>query len=121
MGKTSLLNNIEPNYQQKVQAISDYTKKGRHTTTRIYKHDLSFGGVIYDMPGLKEVDFVDIAKRELSTYYPEFAEYALECKYSNCLHHKENECGVKHALQSKAIHPLRYKNYLNILEQLPSD
>ncbi len=118
VGKTSMLNHVDSAFCEKIQEISDYTKKGRHTTSTIRLYELSFGGIIYDMPGLKEMDFTTLSKRELSNYYKEFKRYDLNCHFSNCLHLHEKRCGVKEAVLKKEIHPIRYKNYLTILKSL---
>ena len=118
VGKTTLLNNIDPEYQGKTQEISSFTKKGRHTTTKIYRYNFSFGGVFYDMPGLKELDFVSITQKELKQYYPEFEEHQSQCKFKNCTHSHELECGIKKAVDKSLIHLTRYQNYLQIFSQL---
>ena len=118
VGKTTLLNNIDPVYQGKTQEISTFTKKGRHTTTKIYRYDFSFGGIFYDMPGLKELDFISLTQPKLKQYYHEFREYQRQCKYKNCTHTHETACGIKKAVAEKYIHPTRYQNYLQIFNDL---
>lgn len=118
VGKTTLLNNVDPSFASKVEAISSFTRRGRHTTKSIRFHPLPFGGAVYDMPGLKEIDFIDIHPRELSIYYPEFKTHALACQFRDCIHLQEKICGIKSALREGLIHPLRYQNYLNILKSL---
>ena len=119
VGKTTMLTGIDPSYVAATQEISSFTKRGRHTTTVIKMHDLQFGGAVYDMPGLKEVDFVGINKKDLNYYYPDFHQASTQCHFSDCVHLKEKNCGVKEALARREIHELRYKNYLSILADLP--
>ena len=71
VGKTATLNHVDPSFSQKISEISSFTQRGRHTTTRIFLHVLCFGGEIFDMPGLKEMEFIDLSKRELASHYPE--------------------------------------------------
>lgn len=118
VGKTSLLNHLDHDYRGMVKEVSSFTKKGRHTTTRIKKHDFSFGGVVYDMPGLKEVDYIDLKKNQVKNYYPEFRDFEKACIYKNCLHNREPNCGVKVALEENSLHSVRYQNYLNILASI---
>ena len=115
VGKTSLINNIDQSYNESTNEISAFTKKGRHTTRKIRMHQLSFGGIVYDMPGLKEIALVDISAMEIASYYDEFFLFSKNCRYPNCIHHHENECEVKKAVSEGKIHPLRYENYLKIL------
>lgn len=119
VGKTTLLNRIDPDYSQKVQEVSDMTHRGRHTTTQIRRHSFSFGGEVYDMPGLKEIDFMSLTKRDLGAHYEEFAGPSAECRFSNCSHTHEESCGVKKALEEGRIHPVRFENYLQIYDSLP--
>ena len=118
VGKTTMLNNIDPSFNQEVKEVSSFTKRGRHTTKRIRLHHLSFGGLVYDMPGLKEIDFIDIHASELTHYYFEFAIHAKNCQFKDCLHHHEKNCEVKLALNNKLISLFRYENYLNVLKSL---
>jgi len=117
-GKTSLLRAIDPHFNEQIQEVSDYTGKGKHTTRKVCLRDLSFGGIVYDMPGLKEMDFIDLNKQDLSHYYPEFKTPAIRCRFSDCTHAHETECGVKNAVADGLIHAERYENYLNILNSL---
>lgn len=121
VGKTSLLNQVDPSYQGMVSEISQFTKRGRHTTTRIKKYDFPKslgGGMVFDMPGLKEIDFIDLNGKLLRQYYPEFTQYIFGCDYKNCSHTHEPICGVKEAVKTEKIHPIRYRNYITILETL---
>jgi len=118
-GKTSILRRIDPAYLAAVQEVSAFTKHGKHTTTVVRMHSFTFGGEVYDMPGLKEIDFMALARRELDDFYPEFTEARSGCHYKNCSHTRETACGVRAAVEAGTIHPVRYQNYLQIYESLP--
>ncbi len=116
VGKTSLINAIEPSLNLKTKEISIYHKQGQHTTTLSEMHDLSFDARIIDTPGIKGFGIVNIDKYSLSNCFKEFSEIEISCKFNNCLHLKEPECAVKKALEIKKIYMSRYKSYLQIIE-----
>ena len=116
VGKSTLVNAIEPGLALKTAEISDQHKQGQHTTTFAEMYDLSFEGQIIDTPGIKGFGVVDIDKEELGDYFPEFFELKEACKFNNCLHVKEPKCAVKAALEEGLIAWSRYKSYLQILE-----
>ncbi len=118
VGKTTLLNNLDPTFSQEVKEVSSFTRRGRHTTNKIRLHNFSFGGLVYDMPGLKEIDFFDIRPNELTHYYLEFVAHSRKCQFTDCLHRQEKSCEVKTALNNKLISFVRYQSYLNILKDL---
>ena len=116
VGKTTLVNAIEPTLNLKTKEISDQYKQGKHTTTFAEMFDLSFDARIIDTPGIKGFGVVDIDKYELGDYFPEFFELKEHCKFNDCLHLKEPNCAVKDALEEEVIAWSRYKSYLQILE-----
>jgi ribosome biogenesis GTPase len=116
VGKTTLVNAIEPTLKLKTKEISDQHKQGQHTTTFAEMFDLSFDARIIDTPGIKGFGVVDMDKYELGDYFPEFFEMKQHCKFNNCLHLKEPHCAVKEALETEEISWSRYKSYLQILE-----
>lgn len=116
VGKSTLVNTIEPTLNLKTKEISDQHKQGQHTTTFAEMFDLSFNARIIDTPGIKGFGIVDIDKYELNDYFPEFFELKQYCKFNNCLHLKEPNCAVKQALEDEKISWSRYKSYLQILE-----
>lgn len=118
-GKTSILRRIDPSYLAAVQEVSAFTKHGKHTTTVVRMHTFPFGGEVYDMPGLKEIDFMTLTRRELDDFYPEFTEARSGCRFKDCSHTREASCGVRDAVEAGSIHPVRYQNYLQIWESLP--
>lgn len=117
-GKTSILNAIDPELKLKVGEISSYSGKGKHTTTFAKLIPLKTGGYIVDTPGIREFGTVNIDKPELSLFFPEMIEPRQYCKYYNCTHYHEPDCGVIKAYEEGKIDPDRYNSYLNILESL---
>lgn len=120
-GKTSLLNAIDSNLDLKVGKISDYSNKGRHTTTYARLVKLNTGGFVADTPGIRELGLVNIEPYELSLFYPEMRSPRQKCKFYNCTHSHEPDCAVVDAFDQGAIHPERYNSYLNILDSLAEE
>jgi len=118
VGKTSLINAIDPNYALKTGKISDFSNKGKHTTTFARLIPLSFGGYIADTPGIREFGLVNIEPYELSLFFPEMLEPREHCKFHNCTHNHEPKCGVADAFENGEIAASRYQSYLNMLESL---
>lgn len=116
VGKSTLVNAIEPSLNLKTKEISDQHKQGQHTTTFAEMYDLKNEIQIIDTPGIKGFGVVDIEPNELSGYFPEFFELQSECKFNNCLHKEEPKCAIKNALEEGTIAWSRYKSYLQILE-----
>jgi ribosome biogenesis GTPase len=117
VGKSSLINRIEPDLDLKTSEISEYHQKGKHTTTFAEMFALSFGGYIIDTPGIKGYGIIGLDKNELALYFPEMAEKLPECKFYNCTHINEPKCAVKDAVESGEIPASRYKSYLNIYQE----
>lgn len=116
VGKSTLVNAIEPALDLKTQDISDQHKQGQHTTTFAEMFDLSFGAKIIDTPGIKGFGVVDMDKEELGDYFPEFFALKQDCKFHNCIHLNEPQCAVKDALENEQLSWSRYKSYLQIME-----
>ena len=116
VGKSTLVNAIEPTLNLKTKEISDQHKQGQHTTTFAEMFDLSFNAQIIDTPGIKGFGVVDIDKEELGDYFPEFFALKEGCKFNNCIHTKEPHCAVKEALENEEVSWSRYKSYLQILD-----
>jgi ribosome biogenesis GTPase len=116
VGKTTLVNAIEPGLNLKTKEISEQHRQGQHTTTFAEMFDLSFGAKIIDTPGIKGFGVVDMSKEELGDYFPEFFELKQDCKFHNCIHVNEPQCAVKDALEEEEVSWSRYKSYLQILE-----
>jgi ribosome biogenesis GTPase len=116
VGKSTLVNAIEPNLDLKTKAISMQHSQGQHTTTFAEMFDLSFGAEIIDTPGIKGFGIVDMDKEEIGDYFPEFFALKQECKFNNCLHVEEPKCAVKDALENDEVAYSRYRSYLQMLE-----
>jgi len=116
VGKSTLVNAMEPSLHLKTKTISEQSMQGQHTTTFAEMYDLSFGAKIIDTPGIKGFGIVDMEKSEISGYFPEFFKLQDQCKFNNCLHKDEPKCAVKEALEKDEISWTRYNSYLKILE-----
>lgn len=116
VGKSTLINKIEPSLDLKISQISTQHKQGQHTTTFAEMFDLSMGAKIIDTPGIKGFGVVEIEKNELGDYFPEFFALKQGCKFNNCRHIEEPKCAIKEALEEEEIFWSRYKSYLQILE-----
>ncbi len=115
VGKSSLLNAIEPALNIKTGDISSYSFKGQHTTTFAEMHPLSFGGYIIDTPGIREFGLVDFDDREISHYFKEMKSFIGKCKFNNCKHMNEPGCSIIKAVEENIISPERYHSYLSIM------
>lgn len=115
VGKTALINAIQPGLMRKVGEISDYHKKGKHTTTFAEMLPLNIGGYIIDTPGIKEFGLVDFDKKEIAERFPEMRNLMHQCQFNNCTHVHEPGCAVKVALSKGLIDESRYRNYINII------
>lgn len=116
VGKSTLLNMIQPDLDIITQEISLQHQQGMHTTTFSEMHDLDFGAKIIDTPGIRGFGLVEIKQNELSHYFPEFFALKAKCKYNNCIHVNEPNCGVKEAIENNQVAESRYKSYLSMLE-----
>ncbi len=116
VGKSTLVNAMEPALDLKTKNISEQSKQGQHTTTFAEMYDLSFNAKIIDTPGIKGFGIVDMEPSEVSGFFPEFFNLKDQCKFNNCLHKEEPHCAVKAALEADQIAWSRYNSYLKILE-----
>ena len=116
VGKSTLVNAIEPTLNLKTKEISNTHSQGQHTTTFAEMFDLSNDIRIIDTPGIRGFGMVDMEKQEVSDYFPEFFALKGGCKFNNCLHKEEPHCAVKKALDEDKIAWSRYQSYLKILE-----
>lgn len=114
VGKSAMINVVEPGLKLKTADISLFSLKGKHTTTFAEMLPLSFGGYIIDTPGIKEFGLVDFYRGELTHYFPEMFALLHQCKYHNCTHTSEPGCAVIAAVDAGQISPDRYGNYLNM-------
>lgn len=121
VGKTSLINTLDPTAGYRTGEVSSQTGKGKHTTTKSTLHVWEEDSYIIDTPGIRSLEIWDIDRLELKYYYPEFETYALNCKYPNCLHANEpiENCAVKQAVgQPNGVSEGRYESYIKILDEL---
>lgn len=116
VGKSTLINTLEPGLNLKTSEISEQHLQGQHTTTFAEMYDLSFGAQIIDTPGIKGFGVVEMEKEEIGGYFPEFFALKEQCKFHNCLHLQEPKCAVKEALERDELSWSRYKSYLQIME-----
>ena len=116
VGKSALINAVEPRLDLKTAPISTVHSKGRHTTTFAEMHPLSMGGYIIDTPGIKEFGIIDFYKEELCHYFPEIFKHLESCQFYNCTHDHEPGCTVIAAVKNGEISESRYLNYLNMLK-----
>ncbi|GAB4138282.1 MAG: ribosome small subunit-dependent GTPase A [Planctomycetaceae bacterium] len=116
VGKSSLLNALQPNLQLDTGAVSAWTQKGRHTTRRAILVELDFGGWVVDTPGIRQFRLWDVAPEEVEGYFVDFRPYVSLCKFPDCTHTHETGCGVKAAVEREEISASRYESYLRILD-----
>lgn len=116
VGKSTLVNTLEPSLNLKTKQISESHSQGKHTTTFAEMFDLSFDAKIIDTPGIRGFGIVDMEKQEIGDYFPEFFALKDQCKFNNCLHKDEPHCAIKKALENDEIFWSRYKSYNQILE-----
>lgn len=116
VGKSSLLNVVEPGLSQAIQTVSDATGKGRHTTTRSEILPLSFGGHVVDTPGMREFGIEALEPFEIAHCFREFPEHASGCFFRTCSHTHESDCAVRAAVEQGEINAHRYESYLRIIE-----
>jgi ribosome biogenesis GTPase len=120
VGKTSLLNAIQPGLGLQVKEVSrGKTGKGRHTTSHLEMFRLDIGGALVDTPGMREFGLWNINSEDLAWYFPEMAGYIGQCKFGlSCHHDVEPGCAIRQAVMAEKISPYRYKSYLNLQSEL---
>lgn len=118
VGKTSLLNAIQPGLGRAVKAVSQYHEEGVHTTRSSELVKLDNGGYIADTPGIRSLTFWDIEPEELDAYFVEIAPYVPECRFNNCAHLDEPGCAVRQAVEEGKIARSRYKSYVSFRDEL---
>jgi len=117
VGKTSLLNALQPGLGLRVNAISQMTGKGKHTTTHLEMFPLDFGGAIVDTPGVREFGLWDIDQDDLASLYPEMRPYLGQCRFGlDCTHDEEPGCAIRKAVTAGQISPRRYQSYMRLKE-----
>ncbi len=117
VGKSSLINLIDPDLKLRTKEISNYHNQGVHTTTYAEMFPINSGGYIIDTPGIRGLGLIDLNIDALSGYFPEMVSASQHCKFKNCIHLNEPNCGVLNALENNLIAQSRYKSYLSMLEK----
>jgi ribosome biogenesis GTPase / thiamine phosphate phosphatase len=121
VGKSTLVNKIIPDIEQKTAEISSFANKGKHTTTFAemfeVKDQVSEDTFIIDTPGIKELGLMEIEEEELHHYFPEFRDLFGHCRFYNCTHTHEPGCAILDAVRSGRIYPSRYESYLSMLNE----
>lgn len=116
VGKSSLLNAIQPGLGLETSEVSRWSQKGRHTTRRAVLFPLDFGGWVADTPGIRQFGLWDVLPEEVEGYFVEFRPFVALCKFPDCSHTHEEGCGVKRAVEDDFISRMRYASYLRILQ-----
>ena len=115
VGKSTLINKLQPDLNINTKEVSDTHHQGQHTTTFSELHDLDFGASIIDTPGIRGFGLVELDSSEIGNYFQEFFALKSGCKFHNCIHENEPNCAVKLALENGEIAESRHKNYLKML------
>ena len=115
VGKSTLINKLQPDLNINTKEVSDTHQQGQHTTTFSELHDLDFGASIIDTPGIRGFGLVELDSSEIGNYFQEFFALKSGCKFHNCIHENEPNCAVKLALENGEIAESRHKNYLKML------
>jgi ribosome biogenesis GTPase len=115
VGKTTLLNTLQPGLGLKVSEVSGSTRKGRHTTSHLEMFPLDFGGSVVDTPGIREFGLWRIGAQELAGLFPEMRPYIGRCRFGlNCTHSHEPDCAIKRAVEERKISERRHQSYLKL-------
>ena len=114
VGKSSLLNVIQPDLGLRVREVSEVTQKGRHTTTTAELIRLDFGGWVVDTPGVRQFQLWDLMPEEIEGFFPEFRPFVHLCGYPDCTHTHEDRCAIKRAVARRQISISRYTSYLGM-------
>ncbi len=121
VGKTTLVNSLDPTLDLRTGEISTFHEQGKHTTTFAEMHQLQTGGYIIDTPGIRAFGVIDLEKEHYAHYFPEMRELIGACRFHNCLHLNEPHCAVKDAVESEEISPSRYQSYVQLMLEDSSD
>jgi ribosome biogenesis GTPase / thiamine phosphate phosphatase len=114
VGKSSLLNALQPDLGLRVREVSDVNQKGKHTTTTAELIELDFGGWVVDTPGIRQFELWDILPEEVEGFFLEFRPLVSLCGYADCTHTHEDRCAVKDAVLRRLVSTSRYASYLGM-------
>ena len=117
VGKSSLINAVQPGLELKTATVSRLNEKGRHTTTTAHWHPLDFGGAVVDTPGIRALEVAMVPINELEAHFVEFIDRLAGCKFANCIHIHENGCAIKAAVDAGEIDPRRYFSYVQLFTE----
>ncbi len=115
VGKSSLLNAIQPELGLRVREVSDVNQKGRHTTTTAELIKLDVGGWVVDTPGLRQFSLWDLLPEEMEGFFPEFRPFVPLCAFPDCTHTHEERCAIKRAVYRRQVSASRYTSYLGMI------
>ena len=118
VGKSSIINCLQPDLELKTKDISEFSGKGQHTTTFAEMFELENGTRIIDSPGIKTLSYNHLEVQDVAHNFKEFFEMSKQCKFADCMHRNEPQCAVKDAIEKDEISELRYQNYLQIIEDI---
>jgi ribosome biogenesis GTPase len=118
VGKSSIMNAIQPDFKLKTGEVSEKLKRGKHTTRHAEIFKLDFGGYVVDTPGFSSFEITGIGEFELKEHFPEIKKYDSGCRFADCLHYKEPGCVIKDAVNEGLISQSRYNNYVRMLEEI---
>lgn len=119
VGKSSLLQAVQPGLRLRTSEVSERRHAGRHTTTQVNMLRLEAGGFVVDTPGIREFGLVGLARRDLAQYYPEIVALGIDCRFGDCSHMDEPDCAVRAGVGSGLVSTARYHNYRKIWSELP--
>lgn len=114
VGKSSLINQLIPDLNLRINQLSTHTKLGKHTTTATQLYHIPSGGNLIDSPGIREFQLDDLSSKQILNGFVEFAAFINQCKFRNCQHIFEPDCAIKKAVQSNKINRKRYQNYCHL-------
>ena len=118
VGKSTLINKLQPHLQLKVREVSSETQKGRHVTSLAELLSLDFGGWVVDTPGIRALDIWNVAPGELEAYFVEIAPLVDQCRFGDCSHRQEDGCAIIAAVEAGEISHRRYYSYLKMLAEV---
>jgi ribosome biogenesis GTPase len=118
VGKSSLLNAVQPDLALRVKSVSEVTQKGQHTTTTAELIKLEFGGWVVDTPGVRQLQLWAVRPEEVEGFFPEFRPFVPLCPFPDCTHTHEADCAVKAAVARRLIPDRRYHSYLGLFHGL---